>query len=64
VTVYRSGGGATIQGVVETLGTDVANGITPTVTLDVSGNDVRVRVTGEAAKTIAWRVFAEKVHAY
>jgi hypothetical protein len=64
VTVYRSGGGATIQGAVETLGTDVASGITPTVTIDVSGNDVRVRVTGEAAKTIAWRVFVEKVHAY
>jgi len=63
VTVYRAGGGATIEGSVETLGTDVAVNITPTVTFDVTSNDVRVRVTGEAAKTIKWRASVVKVHA-
>lgn len=55
-TVYRAGGGgATLEGSAEVVGTDVANGIAPTVTIDVSSNDVRVRVTGEAAKTIKWK---------
>lgn len=62
VTVYRAGGGATVEGVAETLGTDVANGITPTITLDTNSNDWRIRVTGETGKTIAWRLFVEKVH--
>lgn len=61
--VYRAGGGATLEGSVEPIGTDVANGITPTVTIDTNSNDVRVRVTGETAKTINWRVYVSKVHA-
>ena len=61
VTVYRAGGGATIEGAVETIGTDVANGIAPTVTFDVSSNDVRLRVTGEAAKTIKWTALVSNV---
>lgn len=63
VTVYRAGGGATVEGSVETLGTDISNGITPTVTFDASSNDVRLRVTGESGKTISWRVHIQKVHA-
>lgn len=55
VLVYRAGGSATIEGSVATIGTDVENGITCTVTLDVSGNDVRLRVTGETGKTIKWK---------
>ena len=63
VTVYReAAGSATLEGSVETIGTDVANGIAPTVTLDVSSNDIRLRVTGEAAKTINWRAQVDKVN--
>lgn len=62
VTVYRAGGGATLDGSVETIGTDVATNITPTVTFDASSNDVRCRVTGEVGKTVQWRVFIRKVH--
>lgn len=62
VTVYRAGGGATLDGSVETIGTDIATNITPTVTFDASSNDVRCRVTGEVGKTVQWRAFIRKVH--
>lgn len=63
VTVYRAGGGATILGSVETIGTDVTTGLAPTVTFDASTNDIRLRITGESAKTIQWRALVNKVHA-
>jgi len=63
VTVYRAGGGATILGSVETIGTDVTTGLAPTVTFDASTNDIRLRITGESAKTIQWRALVHKVHA-
>jgi len=49
-----AGGNATLQGAVsapETLESNVAWD----ATLDVSGNDVRIRVTGAAATTIDWK---------
>lgn len=50
----HGGGGATLVGAVQDAHTaeDVAGW---DATLDVSGNDLRVRVTGEAAATIEWR---------
>lgn len=63
-TFYRAGGGATQEGTTEVVGTDVSNGITPTlIDFDVSSNDVRVRIQGEVGKNINWRCAIRKIHA-
>lgn len=54
VLVFRNGGGATIQGAVsatETIESDAAWDCD----FDVSGNDVRLRITGVAATVIDWK---------
>lgn len=60
--VYRDGGGATIQGAVDTERT-VESAAAWDCTIDVSGNDARVRVTGAAATDIRWRGRLETVTA-
>jgi len=53
VLVYRAGGDATIQGsVLDEL--TVESDSSWNATIDTSGNDVRVRVTGAASTTINW----------
>lgn len=52
---YREGGGATLEGaVVDHLTRETAGAAAWDVTIDTSGNDIRVRVTGAAATTIKW----------
>jgi hypothetical protein len=66
VTVYRAGGGATITaGGAQVLGTDETDGAITigSVLFDTSSNDLRVRATGAAGQSIAWRVHVLKVHA-
>ena len=53
VIVYRDGGGATIQGGVTSVITSESEAAWD-ATFTVSGNDLRVSVTGEAATTIGW----------
>ena len=52
-TVYRAGAGALIQGAITSVHT-VESDAAWDATFDVSGNDLRVRVTGVAATTINW----------
>lgn len=54
--VYRQGGGATIQGSVLTVLSDVETigALTADATFTISGNDVRLSVTGVAATTFNW----------
>lgn len=52
--IYRAGGGATIQGSVSDELT-IESDSNWNATIDVSGNDVRVRVTGAAGTTIDWQ---------
>ncbi len=52
--VYRDGGGATLQGAVDADLT-IESAAAWDCTIDVSGNDARVRVTGAAATSISWR---------
>lgn len=56
VLVYRQGGGATIEGAVQVISTDVetVGATTWDVTFTTNSNDVRVSVTGAAATTINW----------
>jgi hypothetical protein len=54
VLVYREGGGATIQGTVQDVHADVETSAGIDVTFTVSGNNVRVSVTGLAATTFNW----------
>jgi hypothetical protein len=55
VVKRHAAGVATLVGTVQTIGTDNEDaGVTGDVTLDVSGNDVRARVTGAAAQTWEW----------
>lgn len=56
ILVYRDGGGATVEGVVfdSFVPYGSAGFALATATLDVSGNDVRLRVTGIAATNIVW----------
>lgn len=51
---YRAGGGATLQGTVDSPFTRESTG-TYNATIDVNGNDARLRVTGVAGQTIEWR---------
>lgn len=54
--VYRdAGGGATIQGSVGDIFTDIESNASWDVTVTVNTNDVRVSVTGVAATTIDWK---------
>ena len=56
----RSGGGAIVLGPVDTLYTRESSGAGPwKATIDTSGNDVRIRVTGAAATTINWKSWAK-----
>jgi len=56
---YRTGAGsATLQGAVTSVFTQESDSSWD-ATMDVSGNDVRVRVTGAAATTIEWGVTLE-----
>ncbi len=57
--VYRDGGGATL-GAVRTPWADDQLTMAGAITVDTSGNDLRVRVTGEAGKEIVW--FADIVY--
>lgn len=52
-TVYRDGGNATLQGGVTSLHTSESEAAWD-ATFTVSGNILRVSVTGEAATTIGW----------
>jgi len=53
--VYRQGGGgATLGATIAIPVADEKLTMTGTVTIDVSGNDVRARVTGEVGKTFNW----------
>jgi hypothetical protein len=63
VYVFRDGAGATIQGVAfdSFVPFGTAGFAAVVVTFDVSGNDVRLRVTGIAATTINWRTYTEPV---
>ena len=51
--VYRQGAGA-VLGTVTTPWADDQTTMAGLITIDVSSNDIRVRVTGEAAKTFEW----------
>ena len=51
--VYRQGAGA-VLGTVTTPWADDQTTMAGLITVDVSSNDIRVRVTGEAAKTFQW----------
>lgn len=53
VTAYRDGGSATLQGGVSSLHTSESEAAWD-ATFTVSGNDLRISVTGEAATTIGW----------
>ncbi len=53
ILVYRDGGAAVIQGAVEATLTQESDADWD-CTIDVDTNDVRLRVTGEAATTIHW----------
>jgi hypothetical protein len=53
VLVYRSGGGANIEGSIVT-GFSQAGG-TYSFTYGVSGNDLEIKVTGAASETVDWR---------
>lgn len=54
---YRDGGGgATLQGTVQDLGTPQESNAAWDATMDASGNTVRVRLTGAAATTINWKL--------
>lgn len=52
--VYREGGGATIQGSIQDIFPDIETSAGLDATITVSGNNVRVSVTGLAATTINW----------
>lgn len=52
-TVYRDGGGATVQGGVTSLHTAESEAAWD-ATFTVSSNDLHVSVTGEAGTTISW----------
>ncbi len=54
VLVYREGGSATIQGTVQDNFPDIESSGGLNATWTVSGNDVRLSVTGLAATTINW----------
>jgi hypothetical protein len=53
VLAYRQGGGATLQGSVVSLAA-IESDTNWDCTIDASGNDIRVRVTGVASTTIYW----------
>lgn len=53
VTAYRDGGNATLQGGVSSLHTSESEAAWD-ATFTVSGNDLHISVTGEAATTIGW----------
>jgi hypothetical protein len=61
--VYRAGGGAAQQGTTQDIFTDIESTGTMDATIDVNGNDCRVRITGKASTTINWicRLEYEKV---
>lgn len=60
---YRSGGGsATQQGSTASVITAITSDATWLVEFDVSGNDVRVRVTGDAGTDINWITETELIH--
>lgn len=63
IAAQRGGGGAVIVGAETQVTTDQldAGALLWTAVLDVSGNDVRVRVTGAAATTIEWISFLDVV---
>ena len=52
--VYRDGGGAVIEGTATILSEEFSDGAWG-IDITVSGNDVRVSVTGKAATTITWK---------
>jgi hypothetical protein len=53
--IYRQGGGnCTIQGSIETVGTDIETSATLDATLGVSGTSIGSSVVGLAATTIDW----------
>lgn len=54
-TFLNDGGSLAIVGAVNDGGTDESDSNWD-ATLDASGTNIRVRVTGEAAKTITWRI--------
>jgi hypothetical protein len=56
---YRLGAGAVLQGGVNTPMSKSGGGAVWDATIDVNGNDVRVVVTGEAAKDIEWTARVE-----
>jgi hypothetical protein len=51
---YRRGGGATLQGLVDTSLTRESNAAYD-ATMTTSGNDILVRVTGIAAHDVDWK---------
>lgn len=60
---YREGGGATVQGSVETVGTDIETSAGLNATLGTSGNNIGGTITGLAATTIDWTVLVEVLEA-
>jgi hypothetical protein len=54
--VYRDGGGATLQGAVQDLGTPVESDANWNATIAVSGNTITIPLTGVAATTINWKL--------
>lgn len=59
-TIYRAGGGATIQGTVTTIHSQESNGAWD-CDIVVSSNAVQLKVTGAAATTINWKGFIEVI---
>lgn len=57
--VYREGGAATLQGAVQDLHADIETNAALVATIDVNGNNARVRVTGLAATLINWAATIE-----
>jgi hypothetical protein len=61
LNAQRAAGGAGAVGAEGVILVERDGGVLWTVALDVSGNDVRVRVTGAAATTIEWCAFLDVV---
>jgi hypothetical protein len=51
---YRTTGDATLQGSVQTIGTDIETDVDWTVQIEESGVHVQVNVNGDSGQTINW----------
>lgn len=61
--VYRAGAGAVQEGATQTIGTDIETKAGLDTTLSVTGNEVRVTVTGLTSVTFDWTISWDIVEA-